>query len=896
MSRESSKGGKGQGSPRRREVVGILLLAVALFLLLSVASLELGSGSLMGPCGATVGLGAWALLGVGAYFAAAALGAVAIGLLRGQPVRLRSVETLGYVGAATAVAVLVHLGLGRHRLHGYSPGGLVGEYGAELTAALVGKVGTVLVGLVVLALSTIACTPITMRGIVELCARGGRAGLAVLVRAARYTGSAAVNLLMAIFPARDEEEDEEPAEADERDPERVPAAIHEHATEAIVRRGKGEDDTRRDVAPPDGDTRVIETERPKRRRKKEELEAAASQVAAAGMAAVAGAEVLGESVAEAAPAAELAEGERTEAMVDPPVAPEKEERAAVAAPAIIAPVERKAPPAPPQPSKEPEPGYDAASYRLPELDLLNFDDPSRGELDRQAMLDLAGRLEKTLADYGVKGRVSEIHPGPVVTMYEFVPQAGTKLSKITALSNDLAMTLEALKVRIVAPIPGKAAVGIEVPNKARETVYLKEIIGDEAFARAKSKLTLALGKDIAGRPQCVDLARMPHLLIAGTTGSGKSVSVNGMICSILFNATPDDVKLIMIDPKMLELSIYEGIPHLLLPVVTDPKKANLALRWAVDEMERRYDLISKAGVRDIGSYNKKVVKQLEGASDEKPRKAEKKIKVMLGDQEVEVEASEEAVAAAGGQVNEEVRDQISAARAAMQHADAALQQEEAPKKLPYIVVIIDEFADLMMVASKEVETSVARIAQKARAAGIHLLLATQRPSVDVITGLIKANFPSRIAFQVASKIDARTILDQQGAESLLGAGDMLFTDRGMALRRIHGPLVTDVEIHRLVEFLKSQGKPVYDLDILKPRGDEEGGDDGGEDFADEMYDQAVALVAETRQASISMIQRRLRVGYNRAARMVERMEREGIVSAADGAKGREVLVSSHSAA
>ncbi len=546
------------------------------------------------------------------------------------------------------------------------------------------------------------------------------------------------------------------------------------------------------------------------------------------------------------------------------------------APAIIAPVERTPPPAvAPRPVDEPR--YD--NYRLPELSLLNFDDPHHGELDRQAMLDLAGRLEKTLADYGVKGRVSEIHPGPVVTMYEFVPQAGTKLSKITALANDLAMTLEALRVRIVAPIPGKAAVGIEVPNKSRETVYLKEIIGDDSFVKNKSKLTLALGKDIAGRPVCVDLARMPHLLIAGTTGSGKSVSVNGMICSLLFNATPDEVKMIMIDPKMLELSIYEGIPHLLLPVVTDPKKANLALRWAVDEMERRYDLISKAGVRDIASYNKKVQKLLDGGEGESPRE-EKRIQVTVsgpdGEREVEVEATE--------------------ADAAVQQKIVATQQEAELRKLPYIVVVIDEFADLMMVASKEVETSVARIAQKARAAGIHLLLATQRPSVDVITGLIKANFPSRIAFQVASKIDARTILDQQGAESLLGMGDMLFTDRGLALRRIHGPLVTDVEIRGVVDFLKAQGKPVYDLDILKPRADEAEGDAPADEKVDEFYDQAVAVVAETRIASVSMIQRRLGVGYNRAAKMIERMEREGIVGPANGSKPREVLVSHHSAA
>ncbi|MGZ3428975.1 MAG: DNA translocase FtsK, partial [Polyangia bacterium] len=481
----------------------------------------------------------------------------------------------------------------------------------------------------------------------------------------------------------------------------------------------------------------------------------------------------------------------------------------------------------------------------------------------------------------------------VVTMYEFVPAPGTKLSKISALSNDLAMSLQALRVRIVAPIPGKGSVGIEVPNKTRATVYLKEVLVDEHVQKAKSKLTIGLGKDIAGAPVAVDLAKMPHLLVAGTTGSGKSVAVNGMICSILFNSTPEEVRMIMIDPKMVELSIYEGIPHLLLPVVTDPKKANLALRWAVDEMERRYEAVSKSGVRDILAYNKKIEKLL---AEGPPKLESKKIKIYVeGDDgnksEVEVSANENAVREAGGVVDAEVRDEISAANAAMQKA-----QQEAPpppRKLPYIVVIIDEFADLMMVAPKDVETSVARIAQKARAVGIHLLLATQRPSVDVITGLIKANFPSRIAFQVASKIDSRTILDQQGAENLLGMGDMLFTDRGQALRRVHGALVTDVEIKRMVDFLKLQGQPVYDMDILKPRGDEEGDGEGGgglpEEGDDPLYDQAVRLVCETRMASVSMIQRRLQIGFNRASRLVERMERDGIVGAPNGSKPREVL-------
>ncbi|HRI51208.1 MAG TPA: DNA translocase FtsK, partial [Pseudomonadota bacterium] len=542
-------------------------------------------------------------------------------------------------------------------------------------------------------------------------------------------------------------------------------------------------------------------------------------------------ELLGEAIDKT-----ISQSEDTSPIVLPPA----ESKSADEVAAAVAIAEHR----PATPAAVSQPHYKPLSktYEPPPLSLFDFEEQKQLEIDRKAMLDLAQRLESTLADYLVKGRVTAIHPGPVVTMYEFVPAPGTKLSKITALSSDLAMALEALRVRIVAPIPGKAAVGIEVPNRARETVFLKEVLADEVFLQAKSKLTMALGKDIAGTPVCVDLAKMPHLLVAGTTGSGKSVSVNGMVCSLLCNASPDDVKMIMIDPKMLELSIYEGIPHLLLPVVTDPKKANLALRWAVEEMERRYELISKAGVRDIGGYNKKVDKQILDIEQEQLD--------MFGDRDYDI--------------------------------------SDRPRKLPYIVVLIDEFADLMMVAAKEVEISVARIAQKARAAGIHLILATQRPSVDVITGLIKANFPSRIAFQVASRIDSRTILDAQGAENLLGMGDMLFTDRGQALRRIHGPLITDTEVHRVVEHLKQQGQPIYDMDILKPRLDEEE-EAPEEDMHDDLYDQAVRLVAESRQASISMVQRRLRIGYNRAARMIERMEREGIVSAADGAKGREVL-------
>jgi S-DNA-T family DNA segregation ATPase FtsK/SpoIIIE len=582
------------------------------------------------------------------------------------------------------------------------------------------------------------------------------------------------------------------------------------------------------------------------------------------------------------------------------------------------------------------------AYALPATDLLEYIPPQGHDTDKQGLYEMAERLEQAMANYGVRGKVKEIHMGPVVTMFEFAPAPGTRTGKIANLEKDLAMALEAQAVRIVAPIPGKAVVGVEVPNKSREMVYLREILEDDCFTKASSKLQVALGKDIKGAPVSVNLAKMPHLLVAGTTGSGKSVAVNGMIVSLLYNASPEEVRFIMVDPKMLELSIYEGIPHLLLPVVTDPKKANLALRWAVEEMERRYELLAKAGVRDITSYNAKLEAEtgkgggtakgvtargaLDAAATAKgvPAAApgtRKKLKVVVtgpdgNEQELELAPETEIAPAEGGTTlssvpaaaeagagdgvvqdpldPEEVSAEAARAQAEREivvpSVEAGAAAEVPPKKLPYIVIVIDEFADLMMVAPKDVETSVARIAQKARAAGLHLILATQRPSVDVITGLIKANFPSRIALQVASRIDSRTILDQPGADTLLGNGDMLFSDRGMKLRRVHGAFLGDEEVHRVVDHLKAQGKPVYDMDILKPR--DEDAEEGGapaDDFHDDLYDQAVAIVCETRQASVSYIQRRLQIGYNRSARLVEQMERDGIVGPANGAKPREVL-------
>ena len=490
------------------------------------------------------------------------------------------------------------------------------------------------------------------------------------------------------------------------------------------------------------------------------------------------------------------------------------------------------------------------AFQLPPISLLDAETEKRQKIDRDSLIMNSRILEKKLLDYGVEGKVVEVRPGPVITVYEFEPAPGVKVSRIVNLADDLALALSALSIRIVAPIPGKAVVGIEVPNTNRETVYLKEIIDSDSFRTFKSKLSFGLGKDISGEPFVVDLARMPHLLVAGSTGSGKSVSINAMICSILFKATPEEVRFLMIDPKMLELSDYEGIPHLLLPVVTNPKKAAAALKWLVEEMERRYTVLAEKGVRNIEHYHQRMEKELK----EKGKVYKRKGDVLEGDEEKVTEPME---------------------------------------RIPYIGVVIDELADLMMISSRDVEEAITRLAQMSRAVGIHLLLATQRPSVDVLTGIIKANFPARISFQVTSKVDSRTILDTIGAEHLLGAGDMLFLPPGSSkLIRIHGAFVSGAEIKRIVEFWKKQGKPSYlDPSILaEVKKGKEGAGGGEEEEYDEKYDEAVAFVAETGQASISLIQRRFRVGYNRAARIVEKMEVEGVVGPSDGVKPREVLV------
>jgi S-DNA-T family DNA segregation ATPase FtsK/SpoIIIE len=919
---------KGETQGRRREILGICLLGMGVFCVLSLISMHAGGNRMMGPGGAAAAAGLYSLAGFGAYLLVACMLVVSVRCFRGRLLQRGFAEVAGTFGVLAAMTVLLHLPFADEPVLLRGPGGLLGQWLGEILATFIGGVGAALAAATLLCISLLLLTDVRMSEVWSVVSWAGRQA----TRGLSIAGQAVGKVVVAMFPEKDEreeaarlkaearaeaaEEDDEDEEAEEDEPPvrfPAPTAMLEEDDSEAVRVGRAqslEDEASEPEVRPI--TRSFEDEE---RRAVAALVAEVAAVECASEAQVKQAVALettmlvpvhAQTPANAASVADDDDDEDEEKteksiavigadqagpiIVEPPykARQRREEEAAAAAAA----------------AEEKDPGDDgkgfiqlsAGAFALPSVSMLEYQPPQGNETDKAALYEMAERLEQAMTNYGVRGKVKEIHMGPVVTMFEFAPAPGTRTGKIAQLENDLAMALEAQAVRIVAPIPGKAVVGVEVPNKRRETVYLKEILEDDCFTKAASKLQVGLGKDIKGAPVSVNLSKMPHLLVAGTTGSGKSVAVNSMITSVLYNATPEEVRFIMVDPKMLELSIYEGIPHLLLPVVTDPKKANLALRWAVEEMERRYELLAKSGVRDISSYNARLdAKQSKDASAvaaalEESAARKRRLKVIIAgedgvEREVEVEAESESAPVPAAELAEEESNRAAAVQATKEAGEVPPE-----RKLPYIIIVIDEFADLMMVAPKDVETSVARIAQKARAAGLHLILATQRPSVDVITGLIKANFPSRIALQVASKIDSRTILDQPGAETLLGNGDMLFSDRGTKLRRIHGAFLSDEEVHRVVDFLKKQAKPVYDMDILKPR--EEDAEEGAapvDDFHDALYDQAVAIVCETRQASVSFIQRRLQIGYNRSARMVEQMEREGIVGPANGIKPREVI-------
>ncbi len=860
MSRKRNKGAPSHSIIRERqhEMVGVVFLLAAAIVLLSLASFSpddpvfLGIGkkaaNWIGLVGAYLAHGLLYLLGIASFLLVGGLiyGAV-VAFSRGSvPLSLRRVAE--HVTLTASGTIFCHLVLGGEQILGHAPGGVVGEYAGGLFVSLLSVPGTAALISAVMLVCLIDVTGLSPARVFEAVGRGiftaagacGRGIAWLSVRLARATARAAV-----WTGSRLKRETRELI-ATLRERREKKAALSERKAAAQ------EPEICTSQAP------IISLPPKKKSSAVDPLENILKAPAS-----------LPPDLDRREPAVVTSE---PEPVADEP-APEKPQKRTFRSikrdqePEIVVPrAEEKVRDQGTATQETRPPPVDYKDYQLPDIAFLDYQEQPQATIEKDQLHAYAKRLEEKLADYGVQGRVRKIMPGPVVTMYEYEPAPGVKVSKISGLSDDLALALEALSVRIIAPIPGRSVVGIEVANKKRQTVYAKEIVGHSTFQRSRSKLTLSLGKNIEGAPYVADLNKMPHLLVAGATGTGKSVALNTMITSILYRATPEDVRFIMVDPKVLELSLYEGIPHLLLPVVTDPRKAQAALYWAVNEMERRIQLLHEAGVRSLDSYNKKAEAQREEFS--RPKKK----KVLVIDKTTPTGLTQPP--------EEDDSDE-----------PAALSM----RKLPHIVIVIDELADLMMASSREVETAIARIAQKARAAGIHLIIATQRPSVNVITGLIKANLPARISFRVAQKIDSRTILDQNGAETLLGNGDMLFhPPTSSQILRIHGALITEEEIRRVVEYLKAQAQPVYDESILASAEEPESDSDQEDpDDHDELYDTAVALVAEMGQASTSMVQRKLRIGYNRAARLIERMEREGIVGPADGSRPREVLIQDH---
>jgi DNA segregation ATPase FtsK/SpoIIIE, S-DNA-T family len=815
------KSGAPKAAQWQKPVAGILLAGLALVSILALSSYRPrgAAGNWAGPVGYGMAGVLLEAAGVGGYAAAAFLLAMACALIFGRP-RLSFARAGSWLTFSLCAMGLVDL-LAHARVQGHPAGGAAGALVAEAARVALSVPGAAVLLCAVAGAALVVATDLWALHAAQGAARLGVVGGALAVR------GAAAAIAKARTVSFGEEADPTPGED---------ARIVEPRRQAALELAAAAADE-----PPQDPREPVGSE--DRRRKKE--------LFATG--------VPGAFRSQPPVVAETAEA--TVPMSPPPRI-----------------VEPKAPPKPhavaepkavePGGSFTMAPGHSA--FVPPPISILTGEASQAVPLDRDGLTATAEKLRQKLASFGIQGQVTQIRPGPVVTMFEFLPAAGIKVSRIAGLADDLAMAMEALRVRIVAPIPGKGVVGIEVPNKQRETVVLRELVEQDAFQKSHSRLAMCLGKDIEGMPYVADLAKMPHLLIAGTTGSGKSVAVNSMLVSMLLRATPEEVRFLMVDPKMLELSVYEGIPHLLLPVVTDAKKAAMALRWAVEEMERRYQLLAECGVRNIASFNKKVEKEGDGAR--RSQKAPKQTRV------VDLTAAPPPAESPIPAVQPEL-------------PGVAAHNPEPLRKLPYLVIIIDELADLMMVASREVETYIARLAQMARAAGIHLMVATQRPSTDVVTGVIKANFPARISFQVASRHDSGTIINAPGAENLLGMGDMLILPPGTStLTRVHGPYVDEREIHAVVEHWKAQGAPVYDSNILRPRAEDGDGLPLEDEGPDELYDQAIAALADMRFISISLLQRKLRVGYNRAARMIERMEREGIVGPADGAKPREVLI------
>jgi DNA segregation ATPase FtsK/SpoIIIE, S-DNA-T family len=851
--RQSATSGAGAKIGRRHEILGIVCFSLAVLVALSLWSYDTRGGeNWIGPLGESLASVLGRAFGWTAWLVPVELIVAALQCTR----LIRPASAIGHAASAFSQLVLgcafLHLALHSVPAFGGQPsGGLLGELLGEVLRSLVGNVGAFVVCFAALTIALILRTSFsivaTTRGVLGFSVARSQGLMDVLAEGMKSLWEA----WLAAQALEREERGRAPRSSQRRSkPRAKPAAsngpppLPSPAEAAALRAdsssgklaaegGKRTKSGPGALAAPKPDEELEEAE------DEEELEEEEGEEE----------EVDEEEEIEVAPV----RGRKKKNDRDPVIiAPTAESRA-----------KRPAGPVAPPPRN-------SGTFVLPPTALLTEVPPERIVYNRQELYANRDLLVEKLAAYGVKGSVDAIQPGPVVTTYEFEPQSGTKISKIAGLADDLAMALAAQKVRIVAPIPGKARVGFELPNEHRQTVYMRELLEHESWQNMRAELPMMFGKDIVGEPVFGDLSKMPHLLVAGATGSGKSVGLNVMLVSLLTKKTPEEVRLLMIDPKVVELAVFDGIPHMLLPVVTDMKKASLALRWAVDEMERRYQLFADAGARNLGTYNQKVDKVTNGEMTVAAFAPKRAGKVRALD--------------ADGQ--ELLLDPVDSER-----ADA---EDWKPERLPSIVLVVDEFADLMMVAAKDVEAAIARLAQKARAAGIHVVLATQRPSVDVITGMIKANFPSRIGYKVSQREDSKTILGRTGAEHLLGMGDMLCLMPGTSdLKRVHSAYISEDEVKAVCDFLRAQGDPVYDDDILKPRDeDEENVFASAEVSDDPLYDRAVAIVAQAGYCSISHIQRNLSVGYNKAAKLVERMEKEGVVGPASGKAGgrREVFI------
>jgi len=907
--------GSGAGQlAKGREIAALLLWTGAVFLVMALASYSgepaaalnevgppLSGADWVGPVGAHVARAIVSMIGVMAWVIPLEAALLGIPFVRGRKSTITPTRIGGDILLIVVASALVQVGApGKLAFGKHTASGAVGELFGELSRSLFSTAGSFLVGFAVLSLVLIGRATFSFIALVHAIERAGKVS-------AEKTASSAKSVGQAWKEARALERQAEEARKKEAEP-KIEIAKKGEATIAVLPESDSFDgaDSTDSPTPPSGEpfeepkaivvaappvkitANSEKTEKkadPKRSKKKGEeepllqaLTEESDQPSAVGAAGDEGSEE-----EEGEEEAEADEEEEEEATAEPLTAIQVDDdipieidpaAAAAAAPAKKprAPRKKAEPEGPTivdtsaalEKVKEPKsPKKEKASrlgFKLPPIDfLVPLPVEPLHAVDEVLLRKNAELLVKTLADYKVNGKVEEILPGPVVTTFEVSPVAGTKVSRVASLADDLALAL-ARKVRIVAPIPGKNRIGFELPNERRSPVSLRDLVEDKRFQTLDAPLPMVLGRDIVGNPVYADLASMPHVIVAGATGAGKSVGLNVMLTSLLYRKTPEELRLLMIDPKVVELAPFDRIPHMLLPVVTDMKQASTALKWAVDEMERRYQLFADAGTKNISTYNAWVGKVRRG--------------------EVKNPAPKKVIAKDHNGLPEEIRP-----------TEGETGEAPLPETMPLIVIVVDEFADLMMQQGKDVEAAVARLAQKARAAGMHVILATQRPSVDVITGMIKANFPTRIAFRVAQKIDSRTILDEQGAEHLLGKGDMLIKLNGTnETKRVQCPWVSEEEVQEVTDFLRAQGEPVYDENILKPRDDEanSANDDDGEQ--DAMYDEAVRLVAETRRCSTSWLQRKLALGYNRAARIVETMERRGLVGPANGAKDREVLI------